>query len=110
MLVSKDQFIHFVTRYRHIREEQDAFHAALRPYFESPVCNYLQKAVDGYVELLVAIAECDDEDDIFWWWAHEDVDKIINVQEASTGEQLSFNVETPEGLYEYLYYMYHEED
>lgn len=106
MLVSKDQFLHFANRYKHICEEQDAFHEALRPYFDAPVCNYLQNAVDGYVELLVTIAECEEEDDIFYWWAHENADKVINVQEVSTGEQRSFNVETAEGLYEYLYYMY----
>lgn len=108
MLVSKDQFIHFVNRYKHICEEQDAFHKALQPFFERPVCNYMQKAVDAFVELLTLVAECEDEDDIFYWWLHEDVTKQITVQNPCTGDVEVFDVEKPEGLYDYLYYMYHK--
>ena len=110
MLVSKDQFIHFVNRYRHILDERDAFHEALRPFFERPICCYMEKAVDGFEELLTVVAECEDEDEIFYWWARENVDKKITVQDAVTGDVEVFDVESAEGLYEYLYYMYHSED
>jgi hypothetical protein len=110
MLISKDQFLHFANRYRNCCVEQDALHSALSPFIERPIITYGQKALDGLQEMLVCMSECEDEDDIFWWWVHEDVDKKITVQNAVTGDVEVFDVESAEGLYEYLYYMYHSED
>ena len=55
-------------------------------------------------------SECEDEDDIFWWWVNEDVDKVITVEDSKTGDVEVFDVESAEGLYSYLYYMYHHEE
>lgn len=110
MLISKDQFLHFANRYRNCCVEQEALHSALRPFIESPVITYGQKAIDGLEELLVLVSECEDEDGIFSWWVSEDVDKIINVQHVSSGDTVEYDVATVEGLYNYLYDMYHNED
>lgn len=112
MLITKDQFIHFVNRYAKCRKEQEMFQEALRPYFDSPVCKYLDNAITGLEEMLVIMAECEDEDEIFRWWYDEvDLDnRAIIVQDAVTGDKKSYNVITPEGLYNYLYDMYHHDD
>ena len=110
MLISKDQFLHFVNRYRNCCVEQEALQATIRPFIERPIVTYGQKAIDGLEEMLVCVSECDDEDGIFWWWVHEDVDKLITVKDASTGDEEVFDVESAEGLYNYLYYMYHHSD
>jgi hypothetical protein len=91
-------------------EERDAFHDALRPFFERPICNYMQNAVDDFVELLTVVAECEDEDDIFYWWANEDVDKLITVKTPGFGDEDVFDVSTAEGHYNYLYAMYHHRE
>lgn len=110
MLISKDQFLHFANRYRNCCVEQEALQAALRPFIESPVITYGQKAIDGLEELLVCVSECDAEDSIFWWWVHEDVEKRITVEHSSSGDQTIYFVDTAEGLYDYLYDMYHHDD
>lgn len=110
MLISKDQFLHFVNRYRNCYIEQNALHEALRPFIERPIITYGQKAIDGLEEMLVCVSECEEEDGIFWWWVHEDVDKLIVVKDAVTGDEEEFDVESAEGLYNYLYYMYHHGD
>ena len=110
MLISKDQFLHFANRYRNFCVEQDALHSALSPFIESPVITYGQKALDGLQEMLVCLSECEEEDDIFWWWVHEDVDKVITVKDPETGDEEEFDVSTAEGLYEYLFYMYHHDN
>jgi hypothetical protein len=71
----------------------------------------LQKAIDGIEELLVVVCECNDEDDIFSWWVHEcDEDNcILTVQNTITGDKTEYNVLTAEGLYTYLYDMYHHD-
>ena len=112
MLISKDQFLHFANRYKHCVEEQHKFHDAIRPYFDFPVCNYLQQAIDGLEALLVVVCECDNEDGIFSWWAenHPNDSKLITVRDTSTGDEEVFDVESAEGLYNYLYYVYHNDD
>lgn len=109
MLITKDQFCHFVNRYKHCLEEQDEFTNALMPWFGDPIVKYMQQAIDGLEELLVVVSECDEEDEIFSWWATEDVDKCITVKTPGFGDEEVFDCETAEGLYEYLYYMYHKE-
>lgn len=112
MLISKDQFLHFTNRLTNCYKEQDKFHDALRPFFESPVCDYMQQAIDGLEELLTVVCECEDEDDIFSWWIHEcNKDNcILTVQDTKTGNKTEHNVLTAEGLYNYLYDMYHHDD
>ena len=112
MLISKLQFLHFANRYKHCVEEQRRFHDAIRPYFDFPVCNYLQQAIDGLEDLLVVVSECDDEDGIFGWWAenHPNNDKCITVKGSKSGSETVYDVESTEGLYNYLYDMYHHDD
>ena len=110
MLISRDQFLHFVNRYRNCCVEQEALHKALRPFIESPVITYGQKALDGLEEMLVCMSECDDEDGIFWWWANEDVDKSITVRIPGFCDEKVYDVSTAGGLYDYLYDMYHHDD
>ena len=112
MLITKDQFLHFTHKLRLCYRERDAFHKDMRKYFDSPVCNYLQSAIDGLEELLVTVCECQDEDDIFRWWI-EECDKEsrwIKVQDTSTGNTVEYDVLSAEGLYTYLYDMYHHGD
>lgn len=109
MLISKDQFIHFANRYKHCIDEQDKFHTALRPWFGDSGIRYLQKAVDGLEELLVLVSECEDEDGIFSWWVDSNTDKIITVPQQPTGDIAHYDASTAEGLYNYLYDMYHHE-
>ncbi len=112
MLISKDQFYHFVNRLKHCYEEQDKFHTALRPFFDYLVCNYMQQAINGLEELLVAVCECEEEDDIFRWWIEEcDEDScVITVRNTVTGDETDYNVQSVEGLYNYLYDLYHKAD
>ncbi len=112
MLITKDQFLHFANRYKHCVEEQKKFHDAIRPYFDFPVCNYLQQAIDGLEDLLTVVSGCEDEDGIFSWWVenHPNDAKVITVRDVNTGDDTVFDVETVEGLYNYLYYMYHHDD
>ncbi len=112
MLISKIQFLHFANRYKHCVEEQHKFHDAIRPYFDFPVCNYLQQAINGLEELLTVVCECEDEDGVFGWWAenHPNEPKAITVRDTKTGVETIYDVEAPEGLYNYLYDMYHKEN
>ena len=112
MLITKEQFCHSVNEYAICRKEQEMFQNALRPYFESPVCTYLDSAIEALRKLLVVVAECEDEDDIFGWWYDEvNVDnRYITVQDTKTGDNTEYDVLTVEGLYNYLYDMYHHDD
>ena len=112
MLITKDQFLHFTNRLAKCYKEQDTFHNGMRKYFDSPICSYLQSAINGLEELLTVVCECEDEDDIFRWWIEEcDKDNcIITVQNTKTGNVTEYNVLTAEGLYNYLYNMHHHED
>ena len=112
MLISKDQFLHFANRYKHCVEEQRKFHEAIRPYFDFPVCNYLQQAISGLEELLTVVCECEDEEGIFAWWVenHPNEPKTITVRDTKTGDDTIYDVESVEGLYSYLYDMYHHGD
>ena len=112
MLISKIQFLHFANRYKHCVEEQKKFHDAIRPYFDFPVCNYLQQAISGLEELLTVVSECEDEDGIFSWWVenHPNDDKLITVKDTKSGDETVYNVESAEGLHNYLYDMYHHDD
>ncbi len=112
MLISKDRFIHYVTMYKEAFEEQDRFHNALKPFFDFPVCNYMSSLIDSYESLLVEVSECQDEDGIFGWWIFESPkeDKTITVQHQPSGDIEVYDVSTADGLYNYLYDMYHSED
>ena len=112
MLISKDQFLHFTHRLAHCYRERNQFHTDLRRYFESPVCIYLDQAINGLEELLTVVCECEDEDDIFRWWIEEcDKDScIITVENTSDGNKTEYDVLHAEGLYNYLYDMYHHGD
>jgi hypothetical protein len=112
MLVSKEQFIYFLNKYKAADEERDRFHDALRPYFDFPVCTYRDDLFAAYEYMLVAISECFDEDGIFSWWLFEsgNDNKIITVEHQPGGERVEYDVQTAEGLYNYLYDMYHHED
>lgn len=110
MLIAKEHFIHFVNGLKHCYEEQDKFHDAIRPFFDSPVCNYMQQAIDVLQELLVIVSECE-EDDIFSWWIHEcDEDNHIITVRNRNGDKTQYDVLSAEGLYNYLYDMYHHDD
>lgn len=109
MLITKDQFCHFVNRYKHCLEEQDKFTKALMPWFGDSIVKYMQQAIDGLEELLVVVSECDEEDEIFSWWATDPSDKKITVEHQSGGDQDVYDVESAAGLYDYLYDMYHKE-
>ncbi len=103
MLVSKEKFINYLNSFKEAYEEQERFHAALRPFFDFPACKYRDNLMTAYEELLVDISECHDEDGIFGWWLYESGpdDKIITIKEKD-GSTTKYNVSTPEGLYEYL--------
>jgi len=113
MLISKAQFIYYVTKYKEAYEEHKRFHDALRPFFDFPVCNYQDDLFTAYESLLVAVSECyDEKTDLFYWWVseHPNDSKIITVEHQPGGERVEYNVETAEGLYNYLYDMYHHDD
>ena len=112
MLVSKARFIYYLQKYKDAYEEQRRFHDALRPFFDFPVCTYQDDLFNSYESMLVAISECEDEDDIFSWWVenHPNDDKRIIVKDISTGEEVVYDVESIEGLYSYLYDVYHNEE
>lgn len=108
MLISRDKFIYYLTKYRQAYEEQNRFHDALRPFFDSPVCKYKDDLMQAYEELLVEVSECSDEDGIFSWWLYEgseDSTRIITVKESGK-EPIDFDVATAEGLYDYLVAVY----
>ena len=111
MLVSKARFIYFVQKFKEAHEEQLRFHDALRPFFDFPVCTYRDELFLAYESMLTAISECEDEDGIFSQWVenHPNESKIITVRNTATGDEEVFDVESIEGLYAYLYYMYHKE-
>ena len=112
MLVGKEKFLHYLSAYKAAYEEQRKFHDAIRPYFDFPVFNYLSGLQTAYEELLTEISECSDEDGIFWWWLTDSPndDKIIRVEHQPGGQRVEYNVATAEGLYNYLYDMYHHDD
>ena len=109
MLIDKDKFIYFANRYRNCYVERDALCSALKPFIENPIITYGKKALDSLEEFLVCVSECEDDDGIFWWWVNEDVDKVITIRDPETGDEDEFDVGSAEGLYWYLYYMYHKE-
>ena len=107
MLISKEAFIDYVNAYKNAFEEQARFQEALRPFFDSPVCTYLDSFISSYEKLLVEVSECQDEDAIFSWWALENPTPIT-VKYLYSGEEITYDVSTAEGLYNYLYDMYHK--
>jgi hypothetical protein len=111
MLVSKEKFLHYLSAYKVAYDEQRKFHDAIRPYFDFPVFNYLSGLQTAYEELLTEISECQGEDGIFWWWLTDSPndDKIIKVKQSG-GETVEYDVTAAEGLYNYLYDLYHHDD
>ena len=112
MLVSKVRFIYYLDRYKQDYEERKRFHDALRPFFDFPICNYRDDLCTAYESLLVAVSECEDEDGIFEWWVenHPNEPKLITVRDVKTGNETVYDVESAEGLYNYLYDVYHHDD
>lgn len=110
MLISKEKFIYYAEQYKAAYEERLKFHTALQPFFESCICTYQTTLLNDYEALLSEVAECKDhEDSIFWWWVDVYEDKTITVRNTVTGDDTIYNVETAEGLYNYLYDMYHHD-
>jgi hypothetical protein len=108
MLISKEKFINYLNKYKEAYEEQQKFQDALRPFFDSPVCKYQDNLMLAYEELLVEVSECE-EDGIFSWWLYEGHldNAIISVTDTTNNKTTTdFEVSTPEGLYNYLVYMY----
>jgi hypothetical protein len=72
----------------------------------------LQRAVDGLEDLLTVVCECEDEDGIFSWWVEDQPNdnKLITVRDTTSGDETVYDVESAEGLYNYLYDMYHHDD
>lgn len=112
MLISKARFLYYVGEYKKDYKERCRFHDALRQYFDFPVCNYRDDLANAYESLLVAVSECEEEDGIFSWWLedHPNDSKLITVKDTTTGDETVYDVETAEGLYNYLYDMYHHDD
>lgn len=107
MLISKEKFIEYLSAYKKAFEERSRFDEALAPFFESsPITTYQSELLYQYEEILIDLCECYDEDDIFGWWLFEDVEKVITIKEC-TGKEIVYNVESMEGLYDYLYARYH---
>lgn len=108
MLITKESFITYLNEYKRAFEEQKKFQEALRPFFDFPVCTYLDSLFRAYEELLVEVSECADEDGIFNWWLTESPNdnKVITIK-SNDGIKKSYDVTSTEGLYTYLYDMYH---
>ena len=111
MKISKEKFIDFVTKYKNAFDEQAEFQAALRPFFESPICTYQSSLLNAYEELLVEVCGCEEEDGIFSWWLLESPadNKIITVKHYPTEDTTIYDATSVEGLYDYLYDTYSEE-
>ena len=111
MLITKESFIYYTTKFKEAYEEQQRFNDALRPFFERPICKYRDDLFDTYESMLVAMSECEEEDGIFSWWLFESPkdNKIITVRTPGFGDEEVFDCSSAEGLYEYLVYMYHKE-
>ena len=108
MLISKEKFIEYLSVYKNAFIERDKFDAALTPFFESSlISTYQSELLRQYEEILIDLCECWDEDDIFSWWLYENVEKVITIKDVNTGEKVVYNVETIEGLYDYIYSRYH---
>lgn len=112
MLVSKEKFIYYLSKYKEAWEEQKKFHDALRPFFDRPLCTYRESLFDAYEELLVEISECYDDDGIFSWWLIESPndDKLITVKTPGFDDVEVFDCSSVEGLYNYLCYMYDKKE
>ena len=110
MLISKEKFINYLNKYKEAWEEQERFQDALRPFFDFPVCTYRDNLMNAYVQLLVEVCGCQEEDDIFDWWLFESPNdsKLISIKEKD-GTKVDYDVATPEGLYDYLATYYNKE-
>ena len=104
MLISKEKFINYLSKYKEALEEKDRFQDALEPFFDFPVVKLGDSLIDAYEGLLVEVSECGSyEDGIFSWWYWESPNdgKIITVKEKD-GTKVDYDVTTAEGLYDYL--------
>lgn len=89
--------------YKDYLEQCDKFNDALKPYFEnSPIFILGDNILQNYDKMLVDLCGCQEDPDIFWWWLTDNSEKKITVTEKSTGEKIVYDVESPEGLYDYL--------
>jgi hypothetical protein len=111
MLISKEQFIKYLNALKEEYAELDKFEEALKPFFDcKPLVTSGTKFRDAYKDMLVEMCECQEEDDIFWWWLFDGGKKILDVEMQPGGDKETYDVSTPEGLYDYLCYMYHHDD
>ena len=111
MLISKEQFINSLNALKRAYEEHDNIEEALKPFFDNrrPILTAGEGCREALNELLVVCSECHEEDDIFSWWLFDSCKKEI-ILDSGTDKERVYNVETPEGLYGYLYDMYHHDD
>ena len=112
MLISKEQFLKSLNALKKAYEEHDNIEETLKPFFNNrrPVLTAGDGCREALNELLVLCCECQDEDDIFLWWLFDSCEKVITVNLQPEGNQETYDVSTPEGLYVYLYETYHTGD
>lgn len=109
MLISKEQFVTALNAFKEEFEQLEKLEEALKPFFDNrlPCITAGNGLRDAFNDLLVAVAECENEDDIFFWWLFDSCDKVLTVDLQPEGNQETYDVSTAEGLYDYLYDMYH---
>lgn len=110
MMIKKETFVKTLNTLKESYEELDRFQDALAPFMHSDfVCKLGESAREALDHLLVEVCGCEEEDDIFFWWLFDKSKKEIVVDEGPR-EGATYNVETAEGLYDYLYDTYHHDD
>ena len=103
MHISKEKFLKYLDSYKKYLKECDDFNDALKPFFDGhPVFMLGDDFLQSYNKMLVDLCNCQDDADIFWWWLTDGSEKKITVTEESTGKEIVYDVESPEGLYDYL--------
>lgn len=111
MLISKELFVKTLNTLKESYDELERFQDAMEPFLHNPlVCKLGESAREALDHLLVEVCGCQDEGDIFFWWLFDGSEKVIEVEKQPGGDKEVFDVRTPEGLYDYLYYMYHKEE
>lgn len=110
MMISKELFVKTLNTLKESYGEMERFQDAMEPFLHNPmVCKLGESAREAIDHLLVAVCGCEEEDDIFFWWLFDSSKKEIEVT-AGKRKGCVYNVETPEGLYDYLYDTYHHDD
>ena len=111
MLISKTHFVKYVNSIKESFEELERLEEALAPFMDKRLPNVTMGSGlrDAFIDMLVTVSECGDEDDIFMWWLFDSSKKEITITEGNRKGAV-YNVETPEELYDYLYDTYHHDD